>query len=245
MDGEKSVVKLVGTEHWGVQEQSQHWTTVTYTAKEPEPAAHDSVCEALDDMQDELTENICQLTDLLARLRALKVAALDGDEVAIGEAADILEQRSFIDEDHIWSMGGDVEVLEELVEARTEERGDVKVATEAIETTVRKIALPYIEAGEYVQVRTRSVEKGYATKGAIIRVARYGHHVNITVFPEVVYRLPVEVTPPLPGSTLESVYQKLVEAKGEAAKAILQAVQTVAPGDVERQVKLLWQAVAA
>jgi hypothetical protein len=245
---EKNVVKLVGTECWGVEERDQYWTTVTYTAKEPEPNANDAVSEALDDLKDEITGVVCQLTDLLSRLRRLRVRALDGDADAIAEAEGILHERSLIDDESICDMEGDVEMLEELVAERTEARDDVTVEPDTIETTVRDIALPYIEAGEYVKVETRNVNlRDHVLTGAIIRVQRDGHYVTISVFPQVKYSplAPPTTTPVPPDATVESLYQKLVETKGELnARAILNAVQVVAKS-TEMQLALLWKAVAA
>jgi hypothetical protein len=245
---EKKVVQLIGTEVCGVEQRDECWTTVTYTEDEPKPQAHDSLCGMLDGMKEEITEHVCQLTDLLARLRRLKVTALDGDEAAIEEAERILDDRSLLDDDDIWAMQGDVEALEELVEPRIEVREPVTVNDDtAIDTTIRDLALPFIKAGEHVVVRRHNAQTGCIHSGAVIKVQRYGHHVTITVFPKSMSWQPIPLTPLPPlGPPLDSAYERVVEAKGEAAaRAILAAVQNVAKGDVKKQVELLRRAVAA
>jgi hypothetical protein len=239
---EPKIVKLAGTEVQGVERRDEYWATVTYAAKEPEPSVHGQVCGALADMRDEITENICQLTDLLSRLRRLHIAALDGDADAIAEAQAILYERSFVDEDAIWRIEGDVEQLQELVDARSERRAVGHVGVDALEITVRDVALPYIEAGEYVQVKTHNVDSRATVTGANVSVEKDGHYITILVYPTVQYAPPA---PPPPGTTVETAYQKVVELRGDAAAAqIRKAVESVEK-DPAKQAAMLWKAVGA
>ena len=236
---EPKVVKLAGTDLSGVEQRDDRWTTVTYTAKEPEPTVHGQVCGELADMRDQITENICQLTDLLSRLRRLHIAALDGDADAVAEAEAILYERSFVDEDATWRMEGDVERLEELVQGRSERRAVGHVGVDTIDVIVRDLALPYIEAGEYVQVKTRNVDSRGTVTGANISVEKAGHYITIWVYPTLQYAAPA---PPPPGTTVETAYQKLVEREGEpAAKELYTAVKILAGNDLEKQAAMLWR----
>src|SRR5262249_39982850 len=150
-------------------------------------------------------------------------------------------------------LEADVDALVELVEARSENRhaGDVKL--DAIDATVRDLALPFIKAGESVVVRTShpNLKADHRVNGANIVVDRVGHYVTLTVHRNVSYienaPTPALTLPAVPeGMTVESAYQEVVKQKGEAAaNAILAAVENAAKNDPETQATLLWQAVSA
>jgi hypothetical protein len=252
VENAKRVVQLIGTEEYGVEERAHAWTTVTYTMKEPQPSAHGDLCEAVENLREELTGQICQLTGMLSRLRDMQLRALDGDQEAIDEALVILDERPFIADD-IWELESDVDALVELVEERSEHRHVDDVKAEEVEIKVRDLALPFIKAGEYVVVRTSHANLGVNHKvtGANIVVDRRGHYVTITVKRNIAYAgnnssnvVPLGRAPE--GTTLESAYAALVEEKGEAvAKMINMAVEAIAQGDTAKQVDLLWKQVSA
>jgi hypothetical protein len=240
---EQKLVNLVGTEVWGVQREGQIATSVSYSeGQKIEPSTRDINCSVYD-ATEMVTDMVCRLSALLEKLRKLEPLALAGDEAAVAAAEELSFPEYLCNEEDIDDLEYSVEELTKLTRARIEERPAVTVPGEQIDAAVRDLALPFLTSddGKYaVTVRTYHYRRSGVVKDARIEFTRTGRYVDINV-------IPTFVPPTMPmDATVESMYQRVVEAKGErAASAILSAVQHIAKGDPAKQVELLWMAVAA
>jgi len=234
---EEQIVKLAGTEFEGVKRRGERATSVVYSKEHPKPSVNDGdVSIWYDQLQNDITDGICRLSDLLARLRRLDIEALDGDERAIGEAGDVLsdEDRGYIDEDQLDYMEGTAAALERLAAGRTETRKPIIVPKAEVDSVVRELILPFLLIGaHYVVVRTYDGEP--RALNAQIEFERSGRRVNVSVHatgPFEPYKLPE-------GATAESLYKQAVELKGEATvKQIWTAVCSVEKDPVKQTLML-------
>ncbi len=240
---QKKVVNLVGTEVWGVQREGEIATSVVYSDGEKIAPDVRAINCSVYDAKEMVTDMVCRLSALLDKLRKLEPLALAGDEAAVAAAEELAFPEYLYSEDDIDELESSVAELAKLASARIEERPAVTVPGEQIDTTVRDTALPFLtpDDGRYaVTVRTYHHKRAGVIKDARIEFTRTGRYVDIGV-------VPTFVPPAMPmDATVETMYKRLVEAKGEpAASAILTAVQQVAKDDPETQTALLWKMVAA
>jgi hypothetical protein len=240
---DEKVVNLVGTEVFGVQREGQIATSVVYSDGEKIAPDVRAINCSVYDAKEMVTDMVCRLSALLEKLRKLEPLALAGDDAAVAAAEQLSFPEYLFSEDDIEELEYSVDHLAKLTSARIEERPAVTVPGEQIDATVRDLALPFLtpDDGRYaVTVRTYHYRRSGVVKEAQIEFTRTGRYVDISVTPTFVpARMPVD-------ATVESIYTRLAEAKGEpAASAILAAVQTVAKDDPARQAELLWKAVAA
>jgi hypothetical protein len=240
---EQKVVNLVGTEVWGVQREGEIATSVSYSdGQKIEPSTREINC-SLYDAKEMVTDMVCRLSALLEKLRKLEPLALAGDKVAVAAAEELSFPEYMSSDDDIDELEHSVDELTKLTSAQIEERQAVTVPVEQIDTTVRNLALPFLmpDEGQYaVTVRTYHYRRSGVVKDAQIEFKRTGRYVDINV-------IPTFLPPTMPtDATVETMYQRLVETKGEpTAKAILAAVRSVAKDDPEKQTMLLWNALSA
>jgi hypothetical protein len=238
---EEEIVKLAGTEFEGIKRRGERATSVVYSKEHPKPSVYDGdISIWYDQLQNEITDGICRLSDLLSRLRRLDIEALDGDERAVGEAGEVLsdEDRGYLDEDQLDYMEGTVAALEKLAAGRTESRKPIIVTKAEVESVVRELILPFLLiGGHYVVVRTYDGEP--RALNAQINFERSGRRVNVSVHPAgpyEPYKLPE-------GTTAESVYKQAVALKGEAAASQIWNAVCSVEKDEDKRVMMLAKAV--
>jgi hypothetical protein len=212
-------------------------------------------------LEDEVTDAIARLGELLARLRRLRLYALDGDSAAAEKALEALGDENdccgvgpVVDEEVIDHLSFALNELEELVNGRTEQF-DRNVPCDQIESTVHELLGPALVERYDVEVIEHPFSGKLPPRAGRIIYSRHGRWVVIRVqrIPDhaaeaAAARAAMEALIRERGleSVYEDSYQALVQQKGEAAaKAIRAAVENVAKGDPERQIDLFRQAVAA
>jgi hypothetical protein len=243
-----------------VTTKDEHGNTVTKYAARIE---HDAgLHRRVHDLEDEVTDAVANLGELMARLRRLPLYALDGDDAAAEKALEALGHEdcddcgtgSVVDMDAIDNANVSLDVLESLVNARTE-KFKREVPGDQIEVTVHELLGPALAEGYHVEVVEEPFYGTLAPRAGRITYSRHGRWVVIRV-----YRVPDHEAEAaaareamdvlirergLEGAYEES-YQTLVRAKGgAAAQAIRGAVEQVAKGDPEKQIELFRKAVAA
>jgi hypothetical protein len=225
-------VQLGDTKVWGVETVDQ-WgrRVVEYNTKAPMPDVSDLLCD-IGDMKDEITQHIVNLTETLGVLRRLRVGALDGDAEAIANATEIVENRSFIDEDHVWAVGSDAAALEELIEEKLESRA-TQVTADEIDAKVAEIVLPFLKDEKYhVTVTTHPLYPRGVVDNAVITFDRTGYWINVDVRPRVKHQTPMQIA-----------MAKLTEVKGLEAALAVQAEVLGQVKDEAEQVARIWRVV--
>ena len=223
MDDQQKVVNLVGTEVWGVQREGEIATSVVYSGSEKIVPDVRAINCSVYDAQEMVTDMVCRLSALLEKLRKLEPLALAGDEAAGAAAEELSFPEYLFDEDTLDELEYSADELTKLTSARIEERPAVTVPGEQIDATVRDMALPFLttDGGQYgVTVRTYHYRRSGVVKDARIEFTRTGRYVDISVSPTF-------VPPAMPtDATVETMYQRVIEARGEpAAKMIYAAVK--------------------
>jgi hypothetical protein len=238
--------------------KDEHGNTVTkYAAR----IDHDAeLHKRVHDLEDEVTDAMANLGELLARLRRLPLYALDGDDAAaeaaleaVGDEDDCCGVGPVVDTDNIDRLSVALDELEELVNGRTEQL-ERNVPGDQIEATVQELLGPALVEQYDVEVIEHPFSGKLPPRAGRITYSRHGRWVVIRVnrIPDyeaeaAAAREALEVLirdRGLEGAYDES-YQALVKANGEAAaRAIRSAVESVAKGDPEKQIELLRAAVA-
>ena len=247
---ERKVVQLPDTDIYGVQEQTSAGTTVTsYSTDRPKPGVYD--CDLgidVEQLKEEITDAVGALAALMTRLRKLDLEALDGDEDAIAEAHGIMEERSYIDDDAIWRIEGDVETLEALVAERTEKREPIFVTVDEVDTKVKELVIPFLTPDDGRYVVTVLKDKGWDAPVTAQKVGitfnRSGRRVTVRIWPTIRSSWPPQL-PEINDTEYQTALQELVAKKGEpAAKSIAYAVYNVVTpkGDVPKMIDLLRKA---
>jgi hypothetical protein len=245
-----------------VTTKDDHGNTVTkYAAR----INHDAeLHNRVHGLEYEITDAVANLGELLARLRRLRLYALDGDDAAAEKALKALGLCGnedcdcgidpVVDEEVIDHLSVALDELEELVNGRTE-RFERNVPSDQIEGTVQELLGPALAEGYDIEVVEEPSYGKLAPRAGRINYSRHGRWVVIRV-----QRIPDheaeaaaerEATRALIKErglevAYAEAYKALVTAKGEAsAQAIRSAVEHVAKGDPEMQIDLFRKAVTA
>jgi hypothetical protein len=242
-----------------VTTKDEHGNTVTKYAARIE---HDAgLHRRVHDLEDEVTDAVANLGELMARLRRLPLYALDGDDTAaqaaleaLGDDHDCCGGYPVLDMDVIDNLSAALDELEELTAARTE-RFERNIPGDQIEATVQELLGPALVDQYDVEVIEHPFGGKLPPRAGRITYSRHGRWVVIRVdrIPDyeaeaAAAREALEVLIRDRGleDAYDESYQALVTAKGEAAaQAIRAAVQNVAKGDPEKQIELFRKAVAA
>jgi hypothetical protein len=242
--------------------KDEHGNTVTKYAA---PIDHDAeLHKRVHDLEDEVTDAVANLGELLARLRRLRLYALDGDDAAAEKGLKALGLCGnedcdcgigrVVDEEVIDHLSVALDGLEALVNGRTQQF-ERNVPGDQIEGTVQELLGPALVEGYDVEViehpycgklPPRAGQISYSRHGwwVVIRVERIpDHEAEAAAAREAMEVLIRERG--LEGA-YAAAYQAVAAAQGEAAaRAIRSAVESVAKGDPEKQIELFRKAVAA
>jgi hypothetical protein len=245
----------------GMTTKDEHGNTVTKYAAH---INHDAeLHNRVHDLEHEVTDAVANLGELLARLRRLRLYALDGDDAAAANALKALGLcrnedcdcgiDPILNEEVSDHLSVALDKLEALVNGRTEQF-ERNVPGDQIEGTVQELLGPalverydveVIEHPFWGKLPPHAGRIIYSRHGrwVVIRVERIpDHDAEAAAAREAMEALIRERG--LEGS-YEAAYQAVVAAEGAAAaRAIRSAVESVAKGDPEKQIELLRAAVA-
>jgi hypothetical protein len=195
-------------------------------------------------LRGQMVDWVGELASVMTRLKRVRLDALDGDEDAVAESQEILNNCEAHDwDDAIWDLEQMVDALEDLVAGRTE-RYDRTVTNDKVDATVSEMIEADLKDGNEVTVTTPADDPRHERTGTTtLYYERFGRRATVRVVPATRYIVPPHV--PSDNAEVEAAYQKMVELKGESvARQIELAVQSV-ENDPAKQAAMMLKAVGA
>ena len=218
-------------------------------APEDAPCTHE-LTDRVSDAIEALTADIVNLTAVLGKLRGLHTCAVAGDAQAIEEAEAIADELySPVDYEQSYDLEARAEELEELITSKYRSSVVLRdnVCVEDLETELRDVVLPLVDAGDAVTVHySYQNTPSWVTTRVRISLERHGKFVNINVSPLNSHNPQFEARKAADfrtgNATIDDLVARVCERDGGAS--IVAAIFQVAKSNELQLIALLQKAVA-